>query len=235
MNSTDGPVILVVEDEDAIRRFLRISLEAHGFVILESRRAEDGLRLCAEHKPALIVLDLGLPDLEGHEFIQRLREWSEIPVIVLSVRAEEAEKVRALDGGANDYVTKPFGISELMARVRALLRNRVSLAQTAEAAVYEVDDLHVDLATREVTLQGEPLSLTRKEYELLRLLVTHAGQVLTHRQIIRAIWGSQKEDEIHHLRVLVGHLRQRLGDRPAQPRYIVTEQGVGYRFIDRRA
>lgn len=234
MNSAEHPVILIVEDEDAIRRFLRISLEAHGFTVLESRRAGDGLQLCAEHKPALVVLDLGLPDMEGHEFILRLREWSKIPVIVLSVRAEEAEKVRALDGGANDYVTKPFGISELMARVRALLRHSSGNHPPDEVAIYELDDLYVDLATRTVTMGGRSLGLTRKEYELLRMLVTHAGQVLTHRQIIREIWGSQREGEVHHLRVLVGHLRQRLGDNPAQPKYIMTEQGVGYRFCDLR-
>jgi two-component system KDP operon response regulator KdpE len=222
--------ILLVEDEAQIRKFLRISLEAHGYTVLEARLAGDGLAICAEEKPDLVILDLGLPDLDGRQFIVRLREWSEKPIIVLSVRSDEAEKVEALDAGANDYVTKPFGISELMARIRALLRMR-SEEKGDEASVFETGELRVDLASRTVTVGGKLVQLSRKEYDLLKILVNSAGQVLTHQQIIRAIWGPSREDETHHLRVLVGHLRQKLGDLPASPRYILTEQGVGYRLL----
>ncbi|MFO7594456.1 MAG: response regulator [Pseudomonadota bacterium] len=222
--------ILLVEDEAQIRKFLRISLEAHGFTVLEARLAADGLQMCAEDKPDMVILDLGLPDMDGQEFIVRLREWSEMPVIVLSVRSDEAEKVAALDAGANDYVTKPFGISELMARIRALLRMRRD-DKTRDDSVFETGELRVDLATRSVTVGGKLVQLSRKEYDLLKLFVNHPDQVLTHQQIMRKIWGPNPEDETHHLRVLVGHLRQKLGDHPARPHYIFTEQGVGYRLL----
>ncbi len=222
--------ILLVEDEAQIRKFLRISLEAHGFTVLEARLAGDGLKLCAEEKPDLVILDLGLPDMDGQQFILRLREWSDQPIIVLSVRSDEAEKVEALDAGANDYVTKPFGISELMARIRALLRMRGE-EKGRDESVFETGDLRVDLATRTVTVSGKLVQLSRKEYDLLKLFVNNAGQVLTHQQIMRMIWGPSREDETHHLRVLIGHLRQKLGDPPARPRYILTEQGVGYRLL----
>ncbi len=228
MSETTG-TILVVEDDPHIRKFLRISLEAHGFTVHEARLAAEGLQLCAEVTPDLLILDLGLPDMDGKELIQRLREWSELPIIVLSVRSDEAEKVEALDAGANDYVTKPFGISELMARIRATLRGRKSTSEE-EQTVYEYGGLRVELASRGVFVDGERIMLSRKEYALLHLLISHAGQVLTHQRILREIWGERHEDEVHHLRVLVGHLRQKLGDQPTRPRYIVTEQGVGYRL-----
>lgn len=225
--------ILLVEDDPHIRKFLRISLEAHGFEIIETRRATDGLEVCADKKADLVILDLGLPDMDGQEFIQRLREWSNIPLIVLSVRSDEAQKVTALDSGANDYVTKPFGISELMARIRVLLRN--SEGQQGEAdSIFEHSGLRVDLAARTVTVKGKLVQLSRKEYDLLRLFVSNPGRVLTHQQIMREIWGPNREDETHHLRVLVGHLRQKLGDQPARPKYILTEQGVGYRLLSSR-
>lgn len=227
-----SPKILLIEDEAQIRKFLRISLEAHGFTVLEARLAGDGLKLCAEEKPDLVILDLGLPDMDGQEFIARLREWSMLPIIVLSVRSDEAEKVEALDAGANDYVTKPFGISELMARIRAMLRMRGEEAKTQDESVFENGDLRVDLASRTVTVGGKLVQLSRKEYELLKLLVNNAGQVLTHQQIMRLIWGPSREEETHHLRVLIGHLRQKLGDQPTRPRYILTEQGVGYRLLN---
>ena len=222
--------ILVIEDEAPIRRFLRISLESQGYLVAEARRGEDGLALAADWAPKLVILDLGLPDIDGQQLIRRLREWSAVPVLVLSVRADENEKVRALDAGANDYVTKPAGISELMARVRVLLRERT--ADNLDPAIYERDRLRVDLARREVMLDGSPVHLTRKEYQLLRLLVRHAGRVVTHPQLLRELWGSSYETETHYLRVLVSGLRQKLGDEPAEPRYIVTEQGVGYRLLD---
>jgi len=221
--------VLLIEDEAQIRKFLRISLEAHGITVHEARLGADGLAQCAEFNPDLIILDLGLPDMDGKEVITRLREWTTTPVIVLSVRSDEVEKVSALDAGANDYVTKPFGISELMARIRVVLRNREQPADEV-VALYDHDGLLVDLATRHVSVNGKRVTLSRKEYELLKLFVTHPGRVLTHQQILREIWGPRQEDEIHHLRVLIGHLRHKLGDRPTQPRYIVTEQGVGYRL-----
>lgn len=220
--------ILVVEDDAHIRKFLRISLEAHGYGVHEARLGEDGLRLCAELQPQLVILDLGLPDIDGQQFIRQLREWSQVPIIVLSVRAAEAEKVQALDAGANDYVTKPFGISELMARIRVVLRIHEESADAP--TVFESQGLRVDLAQRDVRVDGVPVHLSRKEYELLRLLIAMRGRVLTHQQILREVWGEARQDEIHYLRVLVGQLRQKLGDDPGQPRFIATVQGVGYRL-----
>ena len=227
MSESAGP-ILVVDDEATIRRFLRISLEAHGYAVEEARLGEDGLELCASASPQLVILDLGLPDMDGQDFILRLREWSQVPIVVLSVRASEMEKVQALDAGANDYVTKPFGISELMARIRVVLRGQEGTAATP--TVYESAGLRVDLAQREVNVDGESVHLSKKEYELLRILTAHPGQVLTHQQILREIWGPAQQDETHYLRVLVGQLRQKLGDDPTRPRFIVTVQGVGYRL-----
>lgn len=230
MNQTLSGTVLLVEDDPHIRKFLRISLEAHGFTVLEARQAEEGLQLSSEEKVDLVILDLGLPDMDGQEFIRRLREWSTLPIIVLSVRSDEAEKVMALDSGANDYVTKPFGISELMARIRVLLRNNESLVGENNA-VFEHGGLKVDLSTRTVSVKGKMVHLSRKEYSLLRMLVNNPDRVLTHQQIIREIWGANREDETHHLRVLIGHLRQKLGDQPTRPRYILTVQGVGYRLL----
>jgi two-component system KDP operon response regulator KdpE len=224
-----GPArILVVEDEAQIRKFLKISFQAHGHMVLEARLGEDGLALCADAQPDLVILDLGLPDIDGFAFLARLREWSQVPVIVLSVRSSETEKVQALDLGANDYVTKPFGINELMARIRAILRG--SHGGSNAPAVFESGGLRVDFAQREVSVDGQPVHLSKKEYELLRLLVSHPAQVLTHQQLLREVWGEAQQTETHYLRVLVGQLRQKLGDEPTRPRYIVTVQGVGYRF-----
>lgn len=223
-------LILLIEDEASIRRFLKISLEAQGYRVLETRSGEEGISVAAERNPDLVILDLGLPDIDGQKVVTRLREWSSVPILVLSVRDQESEKVRALDAGANDYVTKPAGISELMARVRVLLRQREDTDD--DPAVYERDGLKVDLSRREVTLGGEPLHLTRKEYELLRLLVRQSGRVVTHQHLLRELWGAHYANETHYLRVLVSGLRQKLGDDPAGPRHIVTEQGVGYRLLD---
>lgn len=227
MNESSS-TILLVEDEAQIRKFLRISLEAHGYTILESRLGEDGLKLCASKNPQLVILDLGLPDMDGQRFILRLREWSQTPIIVLSVRASETEKVQALDAGANDYVTKPFGISELMARIRVVLRRADDASITP--TVFDSQGLRVDLAQHEVSVDDAHVHLSKKEFALLRLLITSRGQVLTHQQILREIWGAAQQDETHYLRVLVGQLRQKLGDDPSQPRFIVTVQGVGYRL-----
>ncbi len=220
--------ILIVEDEAQIRKFLRISLEAHNYEVYEARLGEDGLELCSSRELDLIILDLGLPDMDGQQFISRLREWSQVPIIVLSVRSTESEKVQALDSGANDYVTKPFGISELIARIRALLRSKEGMI--SPPTVFDSQGLRVDMALRQVSIDGDPVHLSKKEYSLLRLLVAHNGQVLTHRHILQEVWGPSREDDTHYLRVLVGQLRSKLGDDPASPRFIVTVQGVGYRL-----
>ena len=220
--------ILVVEDEAQIRKFLNISLQAHGYRVDEARLGEEGLAVCASEPPDLVILDLGLPDIDGQHFITRLREWSAIPIIVLSVRASEKEKVQALDAGANDYVTKPFGINELMARIRSVLRSN-QVTETA-STVFEAQGLRVDVLQHEVAVDGVSIHLSRKEFELLRILISHPAQVLTHQQILREVWGPAQQNETHYLRVLVGQLRQKLGDDPTNPRFIVTVQGVGYRL-----
>jgi two-component system KDP operon response regulator KdpE len=220
--------VLIVEDEAPIRRFLRISLEAHGFTVIEARLGEEGVVLCSQEQPELVVLDLGLPDIDGQEVIARIREWSKVPIVVLSVRSDEREKVAALDRGANDYVTKPFGISEFMARIRVCLRSRESTL--GDKGLFRLDDLEIDLARRRVRVAMRDVRLSKKEYELLRLLVTHPDQVMTHEHILREIWGVSHASDTHYLRVLVGHLRQKLGEQPTQPRFIQTVQGVGYRL-----
>jgi two-component system KDP operon response regulator KdpE len=225
------PDVLIVEDDAQIRKFLRISLEANGFGVSEARLGEDGLALVGEVKPDVIILDLGLPDMDGIEAIRRVREWSQTPIVVLSVRSDPSEKVRALDAGANDYVTKPFNITELMARLRVMLRTR-DATESDEESIYSHEGLEVDLVKRQVRSGGVELHLSRKEYDLLRLLVTHVGQVLTHQQILREIWGPTHSEDVHYLRVLVGSLRQKLGDDPTRPRFIATEQGVGYRLLE---
>jgi two-component system KDP operon response regulator KdpE len=221
--------ILVVDDEAQIRKFLRISLEANGYEVVEARTAQQCLDLRAETEPALIILDLGLPDMDGLSVIKRLREWSTTPILVLSVRSDEHEKVRALDAGANDYVTKPAGISELMARIRALLRSRP--ASEPEPAEYDFGELRMDMAQRQVQLKGRPVHLTRKEYTLLQRLVVNAGKVLTHDELLTEIWGPTYANDTHYLRVLVSALRHKIGDDPGNPRYIRTEPGIGYRFL----
>jgi len=228
---TAMPEVLVIEDDAQIRKFLRISLEANGFGVRESRLAADGIAMAGSIRPDLIILDLGLPDIDGIEAIGRLREWSKTPILVLSVRSDAQEKVMALDAGANDYVTKPFNITELMARLRVLLRTRAETQEPGEPT-YRNGALEVDLVRRIVLRDDAELHLSRKEYDLLRLLVTHAGRVLTHQQILRENWGPAHADDIHYLRVLVGSLRQKLGDDPARPRYIATEQGVGNRLLE---
>lgn len=221
---------LIVEDDAQIRKFLRISLEANDFTVHEARLGQDGIDLCAELGPDVVILDLGLPDIDGQEVIRRIREWSSVPIVVLSVRADEGEKVGALDAGANDYVTKPFSITELMARLRVMLRS--AAGDAAEPTLHSIGELEVDLARRQVTCRGVEQHLSRKEYDLLRLLVASAGRVLTHQQILEDIWGPRHREDTHYLRVLVRNLRQKLGDDPARPRYIHTVQGVGYRFGD---
>ena len=223
--------ILVVDDEPQIRKFLRISLSAHGYEVIEAARGEEAVAKCATESPDLVILDLGLPDLDGQEVIARIREWSKLPIIVLSVRAAEAEKVAALDLGADDYITKPFGIHELLARVRAVLRSR-SHEGEQPLAVVTVGDLAIDIPRRRVRVAATEVKLSRKEFALLRLLARHAGRIVTHQQLLREVWGPAHEHETHYLRIYIGHLRQKLGDDPTHPRYIGNEPGVGYRLLD---
>ncbi len=224
----EGAAILVIDDEPQIRRYLRVSLEAHDFRILEADSAREGLRIAALSKPDLIILDLGLPDMDGQAVIARLREWSSIPVIVLSVRADEADKIAALDAGADDYVTKPFGTGELLARIRAALRHMVGA--TSGQPVFATGGLRVDLEKRLVSLHGAAVKLSPKEYDLLRLLVQHAGKVLTHQFILRQVWGQAHEHDVQYLRVFARQLRQKIEADPAQPQLLLTEPGVGYRL-----
>ncbi|WP_128291733.1 response regulator [Afifella aestuarii] len=221
--------ILIVDDEPQIRKFLRVALGAHGFEVFEAENGRKGVEAVALKEPDLVILDLGLPDIDGKEVIRRLREWSNLPILVLSVREGEDEKVAALDAGANDYVVKPFGIPEFLARVRVLLRPARKAGE--DSAEIVVGDLKLDLARHEVSLAGERLKLTPKEFELLAYLMRNAGRILTHRQILTSVWGPANADDVQYLRVFVGRLRQKLGDDPASPRYILNEPGVGYRFL----
>lgn len=220
----------MVDDEPQIRRFLDISLRAQGYAVALAASGHAGLAEFAAHGADLVVLDIGLPDIDGHEVLAQLRQWSQVPVIMLTVRAGEQEKVAALDAGANDYVTKPFGVQELMARVRGLLRARAVVADAA-APVFDDGRLRVDLARREVALDGQAVVLTRKEFALLALLLNHAGRVVTQPQLLRELWGPDHQGDTHYLRILVGKLRHKLGDDATSPRYIATEPGVGLRFI----
>lgn len=222
--------VLVIDDEPQIRKFLDISLRAQGYQVSMAADGDSGLASLATQGADLVVLDLGLPDKDGHEVLKELRMWSQVPVIMLTVRASETEKVAALDAGANDYVTKPFGVQELMARVRALLRQSAGAGQE-RGPVFDDGRLRVDLSRREVHLQGQPLALTRKEYALLALLLRHAGRVVTQPQLLKELWGPTHQHDTHYLRILVGKLRLKLGDDAAMPRYIATEPGVGLRFV----
>ncbi|TDV67783.1 response regulator [Pseudomonas sp. LP_7_YM] len=221
--------ILVIDDEPQIRKFLRISLASQGYKVLEAGTGSEGLTQAALNKPDLLVLDLGLPDMDGQEVLRQLRDWSAVPVLVLSVRASEGEKVRALDSGANDYVTKPFGIQEFLARVRALLRQVPDSGQREAALV--IGPLTVDLAFRRVLLDDVEVALTRKEYAVLAQLARHPGRVITQQQLLKDIWGPTHVENTHYLRIVVGHLRHKLADDPTAPRFIVTEAGVGYRLL----
>ncbi len=225
------PRVLVVDDEAPIRKFLRISLGAEGFEVLEAGTAAEGLRLATARSPEIVILDLGLPDADGVEVIQALRAVSEVPIVVLSVRANEDPKIAALDAGASDYVTKPFAIGELVARIRALLRDRRGGLRAGP--VYRAGPLCVDVPRHEVRLEGREIRLTPKEFALLALLVASEGKLLTHRQLLREVWGPAHEHDTQYLRVYVGQLRQKLGDDPAEPRFIANEPGIGYRLVAR--
>ncbi len=222
-----GPRVLVVDDEPPIRRFLHTSLANHGYDVFEAVDGREALTAVTVNRPDLVILDLGLPDMDGIEVTRRLREWTQVPIIIVTVQEQEAAKITALDAGADDYVTKPFGMGELLARMRVALRRAAS---PAAEPVFVVDELVVDQARRLVSVDGREVQLTPTEYDLLRVLVAHAGKVLTHRQLLRQVWGVGYEGEAHLLRVNMSNLRHKIEPDPARPHYIVTEPGVGYRL-----
>lgn len=219
--------ILVVEDEQEIRRFLRVSLGSHGYELLEAATGALGVVAAADHQPDLLLLDLGLPDIDGIEVIGQVRSWSSVPIIVLSARGQEEQKIAALDAGADDYLTKPFSVGELLARIRVALRHA---SQSDGEPVYEVGELSVDLARRLVAVRGSEVHLTPIEYRLLTVLVQNAGRVVTHRQLLKEVWGPGNASETHYVRVYMAQLRRKIEADPAQPCYLLTEPGVGYRL-----
>ena len=224
------PTVLLIEDEPEIRRFLRATLLSHGYRLFEAGTGGEGLREAAVRQPDIIVLDLGLPDMEGLEVIRRLREWTAVPIIVLSARGQEQDKIAALDRGADDYVSKPFGVGELLARLRVSLRHAERTVREVGEASFAVGDVEVNLAQRRVLVAGKEIHVTPLEYRLLATLVKHAGKVLTHRQLLREVWGPPYADQAHYLHVYMAQLRRKLEADPARPRYLLTEPGVGYRL-----
>jgi two-component system KDP operon response regulator KdpE len=228
--STSGPVVLVIEDEPPIRRFLRPTLASQGYRLVESETGEDGLLQAATRQPDLVILDLGLPDMDGLQVIRRLREWTAVPIIVLSARGAESDKVAALDAGADDYVAKPFAVGELLARTRVALRHAARAHEPGEST-FEVGSLRVDLGRRRVWLGETEVRLTPIEYRLLAVLVRHAGKVLTHRQLLQEVWGPGQVEQTHYLRIYMANLRRKLETDPARPRFLRTEPGVGYRLL----
>jgi len=228
--SEPAPVIVAVEDDPQIRRFLRTGLESHGFQVHEAETGAQGIAEAANRRPDIVILDLGLPDIDGVQVVRRIREWSALPVIVLSARATETDKVAALDAGADDYLTKPFGLGELLARIRVALRHAQGAAAQEKGGVYSVAGLKVDLAQRRVLVDGREVHLTPIEYRLLAALVKNAGKVLTHRQLLKDVWGPGYVERSHYLRVHMAALRHKLEADPARPRFLLTEAGVGYRL-----
>jgi two-component system KDP operon response regulator KdpE len=225
--SNDKPLVLVVDDEQAILRFLRVALESQAYTVFEAATGREALSDASARKPDIIILDLGLPDIDGVEVTRLLRQWTQIPIIILSVRGSEGDKIAALDAGADDYLTKPFGVGELLARLRAALRRA---SQPQGEPIFASGDLKVDLVRRLVTVAGREVQLTPNEYDLLRTLVAYAGKVLTHRQLLREVWGTAYEQEFHILHVNISNLRRKIEPDPARPQFIITEPGVGYRL-----
>jgi two-component system, OmpR family, KDP operon response regulator KdpE len=225
-----GPMVVVIEDEPQIRRFLRASLTIQGFRLVEAITGEDGLVQAATRQPDIVILDLGLPDMDGLEVIRRLREWTAVPIVVLSARGQERDKIAALDAGADDYVSKPFGVGELLARMRVALRHTATGAKDAGEPIFSVGELSVDLVHRHVQVAGRQVHLTPIEYRLLTTLIRHAGKVMTHNQLLTEVWGPNQADQAHYLRVYTAQLRRKLEADPARPRYLLTEPGVGYRL-----
>ncbi len=223
-----GARILIVDDEEQIRRLLKVALGGHDYQIDEAASGQDGLRQAAIFHPDLIILDLSLPDLDGLSVLERIREWSQVPVIILTVQEHEDQKIKALDSGADDYITKPFSMGELLARIRVAMRHA---ADTEDEPVIILGDLSIDLAHRLVTLKGKELKLTPTEYDILKNLAVHSGRVLTHKQLLCEIWGKEYQNETHYLRVYIGQLRRKIEPDATRPRYIITEPGVGYRLV----
>ncbi|MCX6992051.1 MAG: response regulator [Kiritimatiellaeota bacterium] len=221
-------VVLVIDDEVQIRRLLRITLEANGYKVIEAASGKDGLVEAATRRPDIVILDLGLPDMDGVAVLKRLREWSRVPVVVLSVRDRDEDKIAALDTGADDYVTKPFSTPELLVRLRVALRH---VQPVEEEVVFRSGDLVVDMADRRVSVKGQEVKLTVTEYSLLRLLVRHAGRILTHRQILKDVWGPNATNQTHYLRVYVARLREKIEPVPSRPTLLITEPGIGYRLL----
>ena len=228
--SEPSPVAVLIEDERQIRRFVRAALESEGWSVHESDTLKQGLVEAGTRKPDVVIVDLGLPDGDGVDLIRDLRTWSGVPVIVLSARSDESDQVEALDAGADDYLTKPFGVAELLARVRATVRRRAQPAGSEKPAI-TFGDIDIDLVARTVKKRGELVHLTPIEYRLLALLIANAGRVLTHRQILRDVWGPSHVESPHYVRVYMGHLREKLEDDPAQPKHLITETAVGYRLV----
>ena len=223
-------LILLIEDEPQMSRFLRITLQGHGYQLIESATGQDGLIQAATRNPDVVLLDLGLPDIDGLEVTKQLREWSQVPLIVISAREQEEDKVRALDAGADDYLTKPFGAGELLARIRVSLRHMAMQHTGSEEPVFVLDNLKVDLAKRQVLLDGKEVHLTPIEYRLLALLIKHAGKVITHTHLLKEVWGTAYAGQTHYLRIYMAQLRHKLEADPARPRFFINEPGVGYRL-----
>jgi two-component system KDP operon response regulator KdpE len=225
-----GPLVLIVEDEPQMRRFLRTALTAQEFRILEAENAKQAIVATTTHNPEVILLDLGLPDEDGLDLAHQIREWSRVPIIVISARGREDDKVAALDAGADDYLTKPFGVNELLARIRVALRHFVQVSSAAGTPILEIGPLSLDLSSRTVTVDNQEVHLTPIEYRLLSLLAQNAGKVLTHRQILKEVWGASYANETQYLRVFMAQLRRKIERNPARPRLLITEPGVGYRL-----
>ena len=227
---SNSATIIVIEDEAQIRRFLRTTLTSEDYLVIEAETGKQGLTEAATRKPDLIILDLGLPDMDGVEVVKGIRAWSSVPIIILSARSQESDKIFALDAGADDYLVKPFGVGELLARIRAALRHVSATANGEEEGVFSVDELKVDMIHRKVTVGGAEVQLTPIEYRLLTVLVKHAGKVLTHRLLLKEVWGPNYVERAHYLRIYMGTLRHKLEKDPARPRFLLTEVGVGYRL-----
>jgi len=223
-----GPRILIIDDETQIRRFLRVTLTEHGYVVKDVGTGKEGLDVIAKFCPDLVVLDLGLPDIDGLDAVRQIREWSKVPVIILSVKDQETDKIAALDAGANDYVTKPFGMGELLARIRAAMRH---IVETDDQPALKFDDLVIDLVHRRITVKDKEIKLTLTEYEVVKNLAIYGGKVITHRALLRTVWGQSYENEVQYLRVYISQIRHKLERDPSRPKHIITEPGVGYRLL----
>ena len=222
--------VLVIDDEPQIRKLLKVSLSAHGYNISEATCGEEGIVNAAGLNPEIIILDLGLPDMDGKDVVAKIREWSDVPILILTARDQEKEKIDTLDAGADDYITKPFSVGELLARMRVSLRRS---SHTEDEPVIFCGDLAIDLAQRRVTLDSREIKLTPTEYDLLKVLAQNAGKVMTHRQLLKIVWGAPYTEDAHYIRVYIGQLRRKIEDNPTQPKYIVTESGVGYRLVSK--